>query len=185
VMTLSKVERGEAPEEGDVFVLYRWSAKESPLSPEGLTPVFSHPLRMGRAFGRWQWQDARPYAPSDRAAIEQLVTTFYWAFARKDVDGVLGLLDLKLAELERAFSIAPGGTLQKQRERLQAIFQRDGWTALPFDPGALVLQPSAGGRLVDVWGPDGEGPIHATTPENGFTFELVVSRIGDTFRIVR
>ncbi len=186
-LKLYKVEHGKRTSDDDVMVHYRYTPDEAPpLARDALVTVFSHELSIGRAFGRWGWQDARPYMPSDRADVEALVAAFHDALARADVAAAIGMLRIKLDELSLALDIERAELGAGQAEYLATWLAAPDWRMEPLDPARLVLESTAGGRLLDVKGPGRTAPLvgHGG-PIGRFEYELTVSRIGSSWQIVR
>jgi hypothetical protein len=173
------------PEVDDTMALFCWTPEEHPLEDGVLTPVFSHEFTMREAFGHWAWQDARPYAIQDRPEVEALVVMLHQALARRNLGTLMAALRLKQEEMSRAFALTLDRHVEGQEENLRALFAAPDWQMAPLDPAKLVIESSAGGRLVHVYHPDGEEPLRGGGSGGLFALGLTVSRIAGSWEVVR
>jgi hypothetical protein len=183
-LTLAKHPLGKNVAEENVLCRYRWLPALSPLEKEGPTLVFSHTMPVKSAFGRWSWEAAAPYMPEDRADIEALVARVHATYARGDVEGFIQLLGIKIEELSRATKSDPQKLVEQYRTYFRDRFATSDWRVMPLDP-KLVLESSAGGRLVEIRAESGAPPIVDGADGTPSGYELTVSRIEGAWRVVR
>jgi hypothetical protein len=181
-MRLQKI---SAEGEEETLVYYRWTPDESPLPDEGPAAVFRHHMHVTSAFGRWQWQDAPAYHPSDRAGIEAAVGAFHRAAAQRDKRAMVAMLDIKLEEVGRAGGRSHDLMRQRQEVYFSSFVDEPDFALQPLDPAAIVLTPYANGRVVAVKGPGGASPILGAGGGMLFEFDLILARVGAEWRIVR
>ena len=184
------VDDGKEMTDDDVLFVYRWSAIESPLPLRGEpTPkvVFSHTMRVGSAFGRFGWEDATPFQPADRADVLQLVDEVHAAFSRKDVTALMALLRIKNEEIARAI----GSTTAKMEQQTTMLWNDhyfggsdNDFELAPHAHDDIRLVPWSSGRLVEVQHASWPHPIIGRS-DYRFAFDLTVSKIANTWRVVR
>ena len=173
------------PDVDDAMVFFRWTADEHPLEKEGLTPVFRHEFFMREAFGRWAWEDARPYMPQDRLDVQAVVVMLHQAMARGNVAAMMAALRLKQEEMSRAFALSLDRHMEGQEQGFRALFSAPDWQMASLDPSKLIIESSAGGRLVHVYHPDGEEPLRGRGSGGTYALGLTLSRIGGHWEVVR
>jgi hypothetical protein len=183
-LTMAKHPFGEDVQDEHVLVRYRWLPALSPLQDEGPTLVFSHTMPVRSAFGRWSWQGATPFMPKDRADVEALVARVHATYARGDVDGFIDLMRVKIEELSRATGDSPDALVDQYRDYYRERFSKPDFRVKPLEPD-LVLESSAGGRLVDVRGPFDAPTIIDGAGGEPSAVELTVSFIQGEWRVVR
>lgn len=157
-----------------------------PALPEaGRVTVARLPFDAGAAHGRWAFQDARPFDPADRPEIERLVGAAHGALAARDASTFQGLTKTKREELALALDTPAAELAADERAYLQSYFGAPDWDLAPLDPAALVLTPTAGGRLVQVTDAAGRPPLRGTGAGRPLAVSVTVSRLPDGYRIVR
>ncbi len=186
---------GVERDDDSYLVRFEWNPDEHKLDKDGMTIVLSHLFEVPshQAFGRWAWQDAIPFDPGQRVAIELLVGKCRQALVDRDPDALVALLSLQLAELGQALDVPPDLLEQKLREHLEPFFAADGWEVAPIDYGVVSLVPAADGRIVLVVGRQGMPVLHgiiATDDEQEeepppFLMELAVSNLDHCWTVVR
>lgn len=159
-----------------------------------------HPLQPGRAFeagpwffaaespgGRWSWEQATPYQPAgeDPAEIRVLVEKLWKAVSFLDVDAVVHLTREKTRELAVALGVNAGELELDQASYLSSLFTSPGWGIAPLEQEAIVLEPAARGRLVEVRTVDGEAPIRGSDGKRSFIIRPMVAKIEGGWRVVR
>lgn len=172
-------------DEEETLLYYQWTPGESPLPDEGPAVVLRHRMNVARAFGRWQWQDARPFHPSDRPDIEAVVGAFHRAASLRDKRAMVALLDLKLEEVGRSRGRPHDLMRERQEVYFSSFVDEPDFALAPLDPGALSLTLHAGGRVVEVRGPEGASPIRGVGGGMPFEYDMLLSHVGGAFRIVR
>jgi hypothetical protein len=185
-LVFSRGPHGESRDDDVTLAHYKWTPDESlPLDDEHLTPVFEHTARFKTAYGSWAWESARPYANEDRDDVLAVVRTIHAALASKNLAGANAMLSMKHHELERCLSLPTGQLVADQLTLWSGYVAHADFRLDPFDPTKLVLESAAGGRLVSIRHTDGAPPIEGTAGGDFFGLDLVVSRIGGGYQIVR
>ncbi len=171
--------------EPDAFVTlleHQWRPVDG-LPADG-TPheVLRHEIRVERAFGRWAWQDARPYRDQDFVEIVALHQAIAQAVERRDVERLVTLFRVKYEEIDRSI----------ERPHDDAD-DADGWRRIfakctgvvAAHPDDLVATSWSDGRLVDVKTRDGKDPIELALGPDGFAIPYVVSALSGGLQVVR
>ncbi len=187
--TLLKGEHGVAPTEANRVAQFVWNPTEFPAEPGVLTGVWARQftVRPDQAFGRWAWQDAPAAAPTmdDARELVALAETVHSALARRDLDAVMALTDLRSRELARALDLSVDEVRDEQAAMYAERFETAGWSLEPFDPAALAATPYARGRLVRVTDPYGAAPIKGGDAERPFGFAFMATRVEGAWTIAR
>lgn len=160
-------------------------AGDPPLPERGRVTVARLPFDAGAAHGRWSFQDAHPFDPADRPEIERLVGAAHAALIARDANAFLALTKTKREELARALDTPATELMSDERAYLQTYFAAPDWKAAPLDPAALVLTPTAGGRLVQVTDAAGRPPLRGTGAGRPLAVSVTVSKLADGYHIVR
>ncbi len=191
---LFRTPHGVMRDDSSYLVRYEWDREEQELAEDGMTDVLTHRFEASPAdaFGRWAWQDALPFDPGQRVAIELLVGRCREALVERDPDKLLALLSLQLAETAHALGVRADELEQDLRDHLEPFFAADGWEVAPIDYGIVSLIPSTDGKLVLVMGHRGapilQGQIvldDESDPLPPFMMELCVSNLDGTWTVVR
>ena len=178
--------RAEWGVEGPDEVLAEFTYAGDPELPEqGRVSVIELPFDAGAAHGRWAFQDARPFSPADRAAVVRVVLDAHAALAARDAAGLGALTSTKRDELARALDTPADELATDERAYLQGFFQAHDWEAAPIDADAMVLAPTAGGRLVQVTDASGRPPLRGAGGGKVLAISVTVSHLADGWRIVR
>jgi hypothetical protein len=175
----------ESDEANDVLVHYRWMPEESPLAAEGPTLVYEHTLRMKRAYGRFAWQDARPYDNRDRDDVVAAWTALREALQQRDLERSVALMAIKSEEMTRALDNPNGRQAALLRQTLESHFADPAWHLEPRDPDTLVLESSAGGRLLGVTTKDGSPSIMGQKTDLSVPMDVTFSHVAGAWRVVR
>ncbi len=176
---------GQRPGPDARVVDFQWNEGDQPLSPDQLTPVFQGLVPVDEGHGRWAWQDATPYAPADDGAIATLVTQAAQTLAAGDLPGYLGMLAVMHEEMSRALDIPIGELKSDLSTALGELLSADDWHVDPVDPSRLRYAPTAGGRLVRVTDDLGKAPLRGAGGGQTFETDLTVSKLGQSWTIVR
>jgi hypothetical protein len=166
---------------------WAWDPQHDPLLPgrsfEAGPWFFSAESRAGR----WSWEQASPYRPSseDPAEIRVLVEKLWRAVSFLDVDVVVHLTREKTRELAVALGVNAGELESDQAGYLSSLFTSPGWMVAPLEQEAIVLEPAAAGRLVDVRTVDGEAPIRGGDGKRFFIIRPMVAKVEGRWRVVR
>lgn len=184
-LRLLRADHGDQENPPELLLHFCWDAELLPLEDDAPVEVFRHDWSLARGFGRWGWQDAVPYMPPDRPAIEALVTEAHKALARHDLDAYAGLNAHKAEELARSKRLPMSEIVGDLRAFFGTLMNMDGFIVWPVDVHELELTSSAGGRLVQVTRPDGSAPLRVQVDDFVMDVDLLVSRIGRAWTIVR
>lgn len=145
-----------------------------------------HPPKVGMSR---LWTDAQPIAEltaSQRAGLRDLAMSFHAAFAAKDVDAVMRLLDERLREMSLAFEMDEDKHRRNVRQDIAELVGGDEYALSPVDPGAVRITPCCGGRVFHLT--HEEGPLIATLPTSKSwptTMQVFGALIRGQWQIVR
>jgi hypothetical protein len=178
-------EHGTEPGPEGLLFEAAWSPATPPPLGIDFVEVMAAPIRPAQTHGRWSWEDATPFTPADRPAVEALVAELHAALDRRDTAAAVGLFAICDVEMDAALDLPPGAHTETFRAQLDGLFSAPDWRMEPLDTRGLVLTPRAGGRLVDVRGPGGGPPIRGSGSGGALALTFAVSRLGEVFRIVR
>lgn len=141
------------------------------LFPAGIAPA---PFRRDATFmdpggdspGRdWAWSRAPVLdIATQGAAIAAYATYLADRFAQQDSGAFLDATATRMAEDAVCY---PQVGIAEMRYGTAQRFAASTWRPLPADPGRLVLQPAAGGRLVELLGSDGLPYLRCETQAAG------------------
>lgn len=190
-LTLIVGEHGREPGPEAVRLHWRWppSDRDMPLENSAVSPVWEQgvTVRERDAFGRWAWEDAPadPLTDSDLDEITAVVRLLHSAFANRDSTGVEMVLRHKHEELARALDVSFGEIEEGFREYTTELFRDPDGKMEPFFPEDLLLQPVAGGRVVQVTDLGGEPPLQGVFNGEGFAFRIAMARVDGGWTIVR
>ncbi len=137
--------------------------------------------------GRWAWEQAPLFRPAgeDPAEIRVLVEKLWKAVWFRDVEAVVHLTREKTRDLARALGVNAGELEADQAQYLTSLFTAPGWDVAPWEPEAILLEPAARRRLVDVRTVDGEAPIRGSDGRRSFIIRPMVAKIEGRWRVVR
>jgi hypothetical protein len=165
----------------------KWDPAGKPLQKDRFTLVWEHEFTPERAFGRWAWQDAAPsnLPADDRAGIVALVEEVRGAVQKGNAARLRELFRLRDSEMARALDIPEAEMSEEMNAMFQALCQAPDRKIEPIDPGALVMTPGAGGRIIAVQTAGGGPPVKVSMGEGEMDLPMSVSRIGGRWTIVR
>ena len=187
VMTGSPgVSKDEAVSPQDL-VAWAWDSQHDPLLPGRAFEVGPWFFIAESPGGRWSWEQASPYAPSgeDPAEIRVLIEKLWRAVSFLDVDAVVHLTREKTRELAVALGVNAAELELDQANYLSSLFTSLNWMVAPLEQEAIVLEPAARGRLVDVRTVDGEAPIRGGDGKRFFIIRPMVAKVEGRWRVVR
>ena len=184
---LYKAEHGRDPEKDPEITLldYRWDRSLQPIAEEGETELLRHQLLVKTGFGRWSWQDARPYMPADRPAVEALVRELHDALVRGDAERFTDGMAVKLEEFARATQRVPNQVLAEERAWMRGLMGMPEWRVEPVEIADLEMESSADGRLVAVRRRDGSAPLKAWLADEPLEYDITVSQLGGAWTVTR
>ncbi len=180
-----EIEHGDAQAIPQPLAEYHWDPANTPLDAPGLEAVFEQTIAPQQTHGRWAWQDAVAYTPADRSQIEATVGQLREQLVNKDLPAVSLAHAVKHEEMARALDVPVASMADDFREGLELVFAASDFSVGPLDPAALVLEPGADGRLVDIYGPQGEAPLRLTADGEQIGVRLTVSQLERGWTIVR
>lgn len=112
------------------------------------------------------WTDALPIADltaAQREGAQALAMAVHGAFASRDLDAILKLLDYRMEEMCLAFEIDLAQHRVNVREDMDELVNGKGYALLPAAPDAVQAHPCCRGRLFRLTRADG-GPLICTLP---------------------
>lgn len=180
-----EIEHGNPAAVPAPLATWSWDPDELPIEEPGLHMALERQIAPQQTHGRWRWEDAEPFDAADRPAVEALARQLHEALERRDVAEVNRLMAIKHDELGRGLDVPPAELEQDSAAGLQAAFAADDWRLEPLGAERLVLEPTASGRLVNVFGPEGGAPIRATVFDEPLDVKMTVSHLADGWSIVR
>lgn len=187
--TLTRLARGRPIDEGERVAWFAWTPAECPVVPGTMTGVWSRQftVRPEQAFGRWCWQETPTHPPgeSDPLELVALAEIAHGALARKDLDAILQLTELRSLEMAAAKGVHYDEYRAEQELIYKGWFGSPWWKLDPFDPAVLAAVPYLRGRLVRVTDATGKAPIQGTDGVRRFSFPFMASRIEGSWTIVR
>lgn len=185
-LRLFGAEHGRVPEPEEALIEFIWDAAAQPLG-ETMTTVFTKEFLPEISFGRWRWQDSppAPLTESDRQELVQLIREVHRVFKEKDAGGLTELMKLVSEEMARAMDIEEEELVTGQRQIFSNLFASDGWQIDPLEESALVFNPLAGGRLVEVTRPGGQPFLTGTTGEGQYASKFMFGRVAGAWQILR
>ncbi len=188
-VSLHRAERDQSADESNRLAHFEWSERAAPLSPGGFAGVWARQLtvRPEHAFGRWCWQEVTSLPPGgdDAKELVALAEIVHAALARRDVDAVLSLTELRNRELARAAGVSEAHFVAGQAALLRRWFASKDWALDAFDAASLAATRQARGRLVRITDPWGDAPIKGTDGARRFTFAFMAARIDGAWTIAR
>lgn len=166
---------------------WAWDLERDPLRPGRTLEAGPWFFAADSPGGRWSWEQAPPYQPTgeDPAEIRVLVEKLWRAVSFLDVDAVVHLTREKTRELAVALGVNAGELELDQAGYLSSLFTSPDWMVAPLEQEAIVLEPAARGRLVDVRTVDGEAPIRGGDGKRSFIIRPMVAKIEGGWRVVR
>ncbi len=166
---------------------WAWDPEHDPLLPGRSFEAGPWFFTAESPTGRWAWEQAPPYQPSgeDPAEIRVLVDELWRAVSFLDVDAVVHLTRDKTRELAVALGVNAAELELDQASYLSSLFTAPGWMIAPLEQEAIVLEPAARGRLVDVRTVDGEAPIRGGDGRRFFIIRPMVAKVEGRWRVVR
>lgn len=168
-------------------VTWAWDSQHDPLVPGRSFEAGPWFFYAESPAGRWSWEQAAPYRPSseDPAEIRVLIEKLWRAVSFLDVDAVVHLTREKTRELAVALGVNAGELESDQAAYLASLFTSMDWGVAPLEQEAIVLEPAARGRMVDVRTVDGEAPIRGSDGKRSFIIRPMVAKIEGRWRVVR
>lgn len=151
---------------------------------DGYHEVARHVVHARKAFGRWRWEDAKPFRIEDEPTLKVEVLKLRDALKAKDIDGMMSRSRLKMAEMGRATGRHGGAVEGVQREMLRTMFD-GGAHVFPWNEDDLRFRSGAQGRLVRVFLEDGSEPLSFMAGDNMVEVPLVYSHLDSGFELVR
>lgn len=168
---------GGHPGEAGKLDEFSWAQGANPISTSDFRTIHQKEIPTRAAMGPWSWEDATPYTPGDRAALEAITTAVHATLVAKDYDAFAALNVVRDKELATALDVDLRTLLETDRMMLDSLMQQDDWQVEPLDVSALEIHERSGGRLVEVTGPNKSGPIVAGAAGETIEFPLTFSNL--------
>jgi len=180
-----QIQEGPHGQEPAVTYEYRWDPVQSPVVGAGFTTVLAVDRPLQAADGPWGWEQAQPFTPADRPAIEGLTAQVHAAYLARDAKALVALTTIRNQEIARAFGVDPATANDVFLRLYQEQFAPPSFRTDPLDPAALLLHPRAGGRLVEVTDASLGPPVRGRDDEQEAPFPMTVSHLDSGWTIVR
>lgn len=186
-LRLTFVVAPHGPEEAAPVIAYEWIPDLHPLpdDPKESAVVLEHKFTVGKAFGRWSWEGARAFMPTDESDVADVVMTYHDAFRRRDADQITELIRTRAEENGRSVELDSADMVEVNRLEMQKIANASSFSLEPLSKDELTFRSGARGRLVDVRRRDGDMPIKGMADGEPFGFEAVLSAVDGGWKIVR
>jgi hypothetical protein len=157
-----------------------------PSFPATLTASFD----VKSPFGRWAWQDAQRIqetTPDEIFACASVLKKVHAALSQKDLPGLLPMLELKTAEMARAFYVAEEERRQDQEQFFQGVFNDSQFAMEPLKTDDLELVAMGENRVFLLQHQGGAPALESKELSEGYCFTLPVylSKINGEWKIVR
>jgi hypothetical protein len=110
------------------------------------------------------WQEAfvlEELSPDEAAAARRLATKVYDAFATRDLERIMELLDYRVRDVARAWGDEPAEDVASGREAFAGVVKAADFELEPLDPAKLELTPCGNHQLLLVT--RAGAPLVATT----------------------
>ncbi len=136
------------------------------------------------------WDDLDPVAEftdADFDALRDAGMALYAAFTRKSVDDVIAVLDYRLAEFSRAFTVDLADHRAEVREQLSAKLASPDFALEPAIRDELRVSPCADGRAYHLSRGDGSELITFAETAEAYagSMQVYVGRVKGTWQVVR
>lgn len=178
---LTKGELGNVDERTTLFE-HKWREIDGLPADGTRHEVLRHELRLDRAWGRWRWQDARPYRKEDFAEIVAIHRAVVAAAKARDVARLVDLFRIKYREIDRSVDEPSSDEADAASWSKMFASTTDVLAAREDD---LVATSWSDGRLVDVTTKGGEAPVTLVLDGGSLGVPYVVSALSEGLRIVR
>lgn len=188
-VTLLRGEHGRDPGDEGRIARFVWNEADTPIVPGTLTSVWGRlfTVRPEHAHGRWAWQDAPQRVPTaeDAQRLVMLAAEVHAALVAKDVAALRRLTALRDAEMARALDLTADEMTEELDAYYRGWFEAPDWSMDAFDPAQLAASAFARGRLVRLTDAYGAPALKGVGDGRRFAFQLVATRVGDGWAIVR
>ena len=136
------------------------------------------------------WQEARPVVPlgpQERKRAQAAGAELLDAFAQRDLDQILYLLDYRLEEMPLGFEIDEDEHREKAQEEFGELISAPGYGIVPLRQDAIRTTPCCGGRVYQLTRPDGSPLIETLPTETSAptTMGVFVASIKGDWKVVR
>ncbi len=155
----------------------RWSQGASPIGGTDFQTVHKKSITSSAATGGWRWETATPYTDADRQTLVSQVLALHATLVAGDYDAFAALNVVRDTELARSLDVRLDTLIETDRMMLDPIMQEADWQVAPLYPTSLEVHQRAGGRLVEVTGPNKSAPIIASAACESIAFPLTFSNL--------
>jgi hypothetical protein len=159
---------------------------QPPSFPAVLTAAFD----VKSPFGRWAWQNAeniQEITPDEVVACANVLKKVHAALSEKDLTTLLPMLELKTAEMARAFYVPSPERAQDQEQFFKEVFNDSQFAMEPLKTDDLELVAMGENRLFLLRHQGGTPALESKELSEGYCFTLPVylSKIHNEWKIVR
>lgn len=176
-----------APDELTYLFAHCWRAVHRPLVVDEYVEVARHELSFTKTFGRWRFQDARPYMPEDRPAVLEALRRVRETLMAREFEAYSDLCGVKLEETARATGRSAAVIRDESVKLLATFAELDGWDVDPINDDEIVVESYCHGRLVQCFrGKERREPLMGYAAGSGpMGFPAIFSRVGERWLPVR
>ncbi len=176
-----------APDEMVYLFAHCWRAAHRPLVVDEYTEVARHQISFVKTFGRFGFQDARPYMPEDRPAVLEALHRVHATLLSKNFDAYADLCSIKLEEVARATGRSASLIRSESVEVIDLLGDAAGWDMEPIVDEDIVIESYCHGRLVQCFrGKQRAEPLLGYVGGSGpMAFSVLFSRVGERWLPVR
>jgi hypothetical protein len=176
-----------APDEMVYLFAHCWRAAHRPLVVDAYTEVARHQISFTKTFGRWGFQDARPYMPEDRPAVLEALHRVHGTLLSKNFEAYGDLCAIKLEEVARATGRSAAVIRDESVKLVGFMGDAAGWDMEPIVDEDIVIESYCHGRLVQCFrGKQREEPLLGYVGGSGpMAFPVMFSRVGERWLPVR
>ncbi len=176
------------PDQRTTIFRHNWRLAHRTLKQDEYVEVARHEVSFVDTFGRYRWEDARPFMLEDQPALLEAFKKLMLTLERRDIDSYVTLSTLKLEEVARATGRHPQQAIDESSDTLKSFAALEGgWMVVPVKDEDLQFESYSGGRLVEVFR-DGDRapPIQVLCGGKGpMAFNVVFSRVDERWVPVR
>jgi hypothetical protein len=168
------------------LVALEFPGSQPPSFPATLTAAFD----VKSPFGRWVWEDAeriQETTADEVFACASVLKKVHTSLSQKDLPGLLPMLELKTAEMARAFYVPGQERAQDQEQFFKEVFNDSQFAMEQLKTDDLELVPMGENRVFLLRHQGVAPALESKELSEGYCFTLPVylSKINGEWKIVR